>query len=59
MGKGSNRRPAQVSQAEIDRRWSDTFGVCVVGKQESTGRDRGRSGCRGKVYRDALKDGDQ
>jgi hypothetical protein len=26
MGKGSNRRPAQVPASEVETRWDETFG---------------------------------
>jgi len=27
MGKGSSRRPKQISDEEMDRRWAETFGL--------------------------------
>lgn len=32
MSKGSNRRPQQVSRAEMDRRWAETFGGFVFAR---------------------------
>lgn len=27
MGKGSKRRPSQISQSELERRWQQAFGT--------------------------------
>lgn len=36
MGKGSARRPHQVSQADLDRRWAKAFGAKRKSREESS-----------------------
>lgn len=44
MGKGSTRRPAQVSEAELEANWIKVFGVATrEGAQDDGKRNEGQT----------------